>query len=189
MPPIRPDSAPGLSETVPEAAKWSPPSPPSPEETSLTILWLCPCKVRGVPIPATFLMSTARLYPQAWINNRFRMLAWPRQCTRRIPPVSYVRALDCSPSAPAAARFPSALPVHALPAGRDRLFDRFLAVPVARLPLRLRHMRLLPARRWERVGVVAPTLLMPDKRNEEIAALSRSRPCSSGKGKSARQFV
>ena len=66
------------------------------EETTLTILWLCPCKIRGVPIPATFLMSTPGLYPQAWINNRFRMLAWCRQYTGRIPPVPYVRAIDCS---------------------------------------------------------------------------------------------
>ena len=56
----------------------------------------CPCKLRGVPIPVRWRMSTPRLYPQACSSSLFRMFSCPRKYTRRSAPVRYMCAIDRS---------------------------------------------------------------------------------------------
>ena len=41
-----------------------------------------------VPTPVSCRMSNPRLAPQTCTSRRFKMLGWPRRCTRRILPVS-----------------------------------------------------------------------------------------------------
>ena len=118
----------------------------------------CPCKLRGVPIPVSARIQTPRLYPQAWINKRFRMFSCPRKYTRRSPPLPYMWAIDRS--AFSVRCFPNSRPRS--PPTRSRFastvfWTSSLAVPVA-LPLRLRHVRLLPVRcqrLQRRIAVVA----------------------------------
>ena len=86
QPPRNPSTSPAMAVSSAEIAA----------KTERATLRPCPCKLRGVPIPVSDRIQMPRLYPQAWINKRFRMFSCPRKYTRRSPPLPYMWAIDRS---------------------------------------------------------------------------------------------
>src|ERR1019366_1221411 len=95
-----------------------------------------PCNLRGLPIPVTFRITSARLKPPACTSRRLRMLSPPLRFTRLIPPVSYMCAMLGSVSS-LRVRWSSLPPFAAgpSPVGVHLLLFLCLTFPVARPPV------------------------------------------------------